>query len=485
MILKYASLDDFLVMVAKRDPDQPEFLQAVKEVMTSLWPFIRANPQYAEHGLLERLVEPERVIQFRVAWVDDRGQTHVNRAFRVQHSSAIGPFKGGMRFHPSVNLSILKFLGFEQTFKNALTTLPMGGGKGGSDFDPKGKSDGEVMRFCQALMLELYRHLGSNTDVPAGDIGVGAREVGFMAGMMKKLSNDASCVFTGKGIAYGGSLMRPEATGYGTVYFAEQMLRRVGKSFNGMTVSVSGSGNVAQYAVAKAMEMGAKVITVSDSGGTVYDRHGFNQEKLEALLELKNVQRGRLDQFARQFDLHYEAGKRPWHIPAQIALPCATQNELDGKDARNAGQEWRGVRGGRRQHAVDAGRGGRVPEGRHAVRAGQGQQRRRRRHLGSGNVAERAAPVVAPCRSGRAPARDHEGHPRKLRATTARPKTAASIMWMAPTSPASSSWPTPCWRRAPTKQASSKKTQRPAAAFFFALACGACRPGNSQPRNSL
>ncbi|MEO7032137.1 MAG: NADP-specific glutamate dehydrogenase [Herbaspirillum sp.] len=331
--MKYASLDDFIATVARRDPNQPEFLQAVKEVMTSLWPYIHAHPEYAINGLLERLVEPERAIQFRVAWVDDKGETHVNRAFRVQHSSAIGPFKGGMRFHPSVNLSILKFLGFEQTFKNALTTLPMGGGKGGSDFDPKGKSDAEVMRFCQALMLELYRHLGSNTDVPAGDIGVGGREVGFMAGMMKKLSNDASCVFTGKGMSFGGSLMRPEATGYGVVYFTEQMLRRVGKSINGMTVSVSGSGNVAQYAVAKAMEMGAKVITVSDSGGTVHDAKGFDTEKLNALLDLKNVQRGRLDQFAKQFKLHYEAGKRPWHIPAQIALPCATQNELDGNDA--------------------------------------------------------------------------------------------------------------------------------------------------------
>lgn len=331
--MKYASLDDFLAMVAKRDPDQPEFLQAVKEVMTSLWPFIHAHPEYAGHGLLERLVEPERVIQFRVSWVDDRGQTQVNRGFRVQHNSAIGPFKGGMRLHPSVNLSILKFLGFEQTFKNALTTLPMGGGKGGSDFDPKGKSDGEVMRFCQALMLELYRHLGPNTDVPAGDIGVGAREVGFMAGMMKKLSNDAACVFTGKGMSFGGSLMRPEATGYGVVYFVEQMLHRAGKAIDGMTVSVSGSGNVAQYAVEKALELGAKVITVSDSGGTVYDRNGFNAEKLAALLELKNVQRGRLEQFARQFDLRYEAGKKPWHIPTQIALPCATQNELNGQDA--------------------------------------------------------------------------------------------------------------------------------------------------------
>lgn len=331
--MKYASPNDFLAMVAQRDPHQPEFLQAVKEVMGSLWPFIQQHPKYAEHGLLERLVEPERVIQFRVAWVDDRGQTQVNRAFRIQHNCAIGPFKGGMRFHPSVNLSILKFLGFEQTFKNALTTLPMGGGKGGSDFDPKGKSDGEVMRFCQALMLELYRHLGANTDVPAGDIGVGAREVGFMAGMMKKLSNDTSCVFTGKGLAYGGSLMRPEATGYGTVYFAEQMLRRRGKSLDGMTVAVSGSGNVAQYAVEKAIELNGKVLTVSDSGGTVYDKNGLNADKLAALMELKNVQRGRLESFAQQFDLQYFAGKNPWHIPTQIALPCATQNELDAQDA--------------------------------------------------------------------------------------------------------------------------------------------------------
>jgi len=331
--LTYATVEDFLAMVAKRDPHQPEFLQAVKEVMISLWPFIKKHPKYAEHGLLERLVEAERVIQFRVSWVDDRGQTQINRAFRIQHSSAIGPFKGGMRFHPSVNLSILKFLAFEQSFKNALTTLPMGGGKGGSDFDPKGKSDGEVMRFCQALMFELYRHLGANTDVPAGDIGVGAREVGFMAGMMKKLSNDTACTFTGKGLAYGGSLMRPEATGYGTVYFAEEMLRRAGKSFDGMTVSVSGSGNVAQYAVEKALELNAKVVAVSDSGGTVYDKNGFNEEKLEALKELKNVQRGRLEDFARQFDLQFDAGKRPWHIPVQIALPCATQNELDADDA--------------------------------------------------------------------------------------------------------------------------------------------------------
>ncbi|MBE2243543.1 MAG: NADP-specific glutamate dehydrogenase [Burkholderiaceae bacterium] len=326
--------EDFLDAVARRDPDQPEFLQAVREVMVSLWPFVKANPQYGDYALLERLVEPERVIQFRVAWVDDGGRTHVNRAFRVQHSSAIGPFKGGMRFHPTVNLSILKFLAFEQTLKNSLTTLPMGGGKGGSDFDPKGKSDPEVMRFCQALMSELYRHLGSQIDVPAGDIGVGAREVGFMAGAMKKLSNDTSCVFTGKHIAFGGSLIRPEGTGYGTVYFAQQMLRREDKGFEGMRVSISGSGNVAQYAAEKAIDIGARVITFSDSGGTLVARDGFDTEKLQALMEWKNVKRGRLSDFAARFGLSFEAGKRPWHVPTDIALPCATENELDLGDAQ-------------------------------------------------------------------------------------------------------------------------------------------------------
>jgi glutamate dehydrogenase (NADP+) len=331
--LKFDSPENFLDAVARRDPHQPEFLQAVREVMVSLWPFVQANPQYAEYALLERLVEPERVIQFRVAWVDDAGQTQVNRAFRVQHSSAIGPFKGGMRFHPTVTLSILKFLAFEQTLKNSLTTLPMGGGKGGSDFDPKGKSDGEVMRFCQALMSELYRHLGSQTDVPAGDIGVGAREVGFMAGAMKKLSNDTGCVFTGKHIAYGGSLIRPEGTGYGTVYFAEQMLHREDQTFDGRRVSISGSGNVAQYAAEKAIDLGARVITFSDSGGTVVDRDGIGTEKLQALIEWKNVKRGRLSDFAARFGLKFEAGKRPWHVPTDIALPCATENELDEHDA--------------------------------------------------------------------------------------------------------------------------------------------------------
>jgi glutamate dehydrogenase (NADP+) len=302
--------------------------------MTSLWPFLDKNPHYREYGMLERLVEPDRAIQFRVSWVDDKGQTQVNRAFRVQHSMAIGPYKGGMRFHPSVNLSILKFLGFEQTFKNALTTLPMGGGKGGSDFDPKGKSDGEVMRFCQALICELYRHLGPDTDVPAGDIGVGGREVGFMAGMMKKLANHAGSVFTGKGLAFGGSLMRPEATGYGTVYFAQEMLYRVQEDFEGRRVSISGSGNVAQYAAEKSMELGAKVVTLSDSGGTLVCESGLTKPQWEDLMDWKNVQRGRLSDFAAKHRLVFQPDVRPWHVKADIALPCATQNELDENDAK-------------------------------------------------------------------------------------------------------------------------------------------------------
>jgi glutamate dehydrogenase (NADP+) len=332
--MKYKKLPDFLEYVRNRDPYQPEFNQAVQEVMGSLWEFIAAHPQYAEAGVLERLVEPERVIQFRVSWVDDHNQAHTNRAFRIQHNSAIGPFKGGMRFHPSVNLSILKFLAFEQTFKNALTTLPMGGGKGGSDFDPKGKSRGEVMRFCQALMIELYRHLGPDTDVPAGDIGVGAREVGFMSGMMKKLSNNAACVFTGKGLSFGGSLIRPEATGYGLVYFVQNMLARKGRDMRGLRVAVSGSGNVSQYAIQKVMELGGKVVAASDSGGTVIDEDGFTPEKLAILMEVKNTHYGRIEEYATRLGLRYEAGKKPWGIPVDIALPCATQNELDGEDAR-------------------------------------------------------------------------------------------------------------------------------------------------------
>jgi len=332
--MKYKSGADFLAQVEARNPGQPEFVQAVTEVVESLWPFIAANARYAEHGLLDRLVEPERMIQFRVSWVDDQGQVQVNRGYRVQHSSAIGPYKGGMRFHPSVNPSILKFLAFEQTFKNALTTLPMGGGKGGSDFDPKGRSPGEVMRFCQAFMSELFRHIGGDTDVPAGDIGVGAREVGYLAGMMKKLSNRADCVFTGKGLSFGGSLVRPEATGYGSAYFAQEMLQRAGKSLEGLRVSVSGSGNVAQYAIEKAMALGAQVLTASDSGGTVFDPQGFTPEKLAVLMEVKNHLYGRVSDFARRVDAQFLPGKKPWVVAADVALPCATQNELDEDDAR-------------------------------------------------------------------------------------------------------------------------------------------------------
>ncbi len=332
--MKYKNLDDFMAYVKARDKDQPEFLQAVREVMDSVWNFIQHHPRYADAALLERLVEPERAIQFRVSWVDDHGVAQTNRGFRVQHSSAIGPFKGGMRFHPSVNLSILKFLAFEQTFKNALTTLPMGGAKGGSDFDPKGKSRNEVMRFCQALMVELHRHLGPDTDVPAGDIGVGAREVGFMAGMMKKLTNNAACVFTGKGLSFGGSLVRPEATGYGLVYFVDNMLKARSLDIAGMTVSISGSGNVAQYSVEKLLELGAKVVTISDSNGTVYDKAGFSREKLDALMRIRNDDYGRVEDYAKKFGLEYQPGKTPWHIPVDIALPCATQNELNGEDAR-------------------------------------------------------------------------------------------------------------------------------------------------------
>lgn len=332
--MRYQSAHDFLHNVAQRNPGQPEFLQAVTEVIESLWPFIAKNPRYAEHSLLDRLVEAERIIQFRVSWVDDNGDVQVNRGFRIQHNSAIGPYKGGLRFHPSVNLSVLKFLAFEQTFKNSLTTLPMGGGKGGSDFDPKGKSRGEIMRFCQAFVSELFRHVGSDTDVPAGDIGVGGREIGFMAGMMRKLTNRSDCVFTGKGLSYGGSLIRPEATGYGCVYFANEMLRHAGLSMEGMRVVVSGSGNVAQYAVEKAMELGGHVVSVSDSAGTVYDEDGFTPEKLALLMKIKNEQYGRVSEYAEQVGAKYLAGQTPWGIRADVALPCATQNELGEADAK-------------------------------------------------------------------------------------------------------------------------------------------------------
>ncbi len=328
-------LDGLLAQIQRRDPNQPEFLQAVSEVFTSLEGFLHKNPRYCDQALLERMVEPERVIQFRVPWVDDKGQVRVNRGFRVQMSSAIGPYKGGLRFHPSVNLSILKFLAFEQVFKNSLTTLPMGGGKGGSDFDPKGKSDGEVMRFCQAFMGELFRHIGADRDVPAGDIGVGGREIGFLFGQYKKLSNEFSSVLTGKGLEYGGSLIRPEATGYGLVYFVQSMLRTQGQELEGQRVLISGSGNVAQYAAEKALQLGAKVLTVSDSDGYVlFGDRGMTAAQLADLLVLKNERRERLAVYAQEQGLQYVAGAKPWNLPCTVALPCATQNEIDAEEAK-------------------------------------------------------------------------------------------------------------------------------------------------------
>lgn len=328
------SVDQFLARLKKRDPDQPEFHQAVEEVLRSLWPFLETNPHYLTSGILERICEPERAIVFRVSWVDDEGKVRVNRGFRIQMNSAIGPYKGGLRFHPSVNLGVLKFLAFEQTFKNSLTSLPMGGGKGGSDFNPKGKSDAEVMRFCQAFMSELYRHIGSDVDVPAGDIGVGAREIGFMFGQYKRLSNQFTSVLTGKGMSYGGSLIRPEATGFGCVYFAQEMLKRSGQRIDGKRVAISGSGNVAQYAARKVMDLGGKVISLSDSEGTLYCEAGLSEEQWEALMDLKNVKRGRISELAGQFGLEFLVGQHPWNLACDIALPCATQNELDAEAAR-------------------------------------------------------------------------------------------------------------------------------------------------------
>jgi glutamate dehydrogenase (NADP+) len=330
-----SKINAFMDYVNLRNSNEPEFLQAVHEVAETVIPFIENNPKYQGKKLLERMVEPERTLMFRVPWVDDRGETQVNRGYRVEFNSAIGPYKGGLRFHPSVNLSILKFLGFEQVFKNSLTTLPMGGGKGGSDFNPKGKSDREVMAFCQAFMSELFRHIGANTDVPAGDIGVGGREIGFMFGQYKKLRNEFVGVLTGKGASWGGSLIRPEATGYGNVYFAQNMLKSNGNSFEGKTVVISGSGNVAQYAAEKATEFGAKVVSMSDSSGHIYDADGIDAEKLAHVMEIKNVRRGRISEYVTKYpNAKFFAGERPWGIKCDVALPCATQNELNGEEAK-------------------------------------------------------------------------------------------------------------------------------------------------------
>ena len=327
-------ISEFVAKVAANNPNEPEFLQAVQEVAEAIIPFIEENPEYGTGNILDRIVEPERVIMFRVPWQDDQGNSQVNKGYRIEMNSAIGPYKGGLRFHPSVNLSILKFLGFEQVFKNCLTTLPMGGGKGGSNFDPKGKSDNEVMRFCQSFMTELSRHIGPDTDVPAGDIGVGGREIGFLFGQYKRIKNEFTGVLTGKGRSFGGSLIRPEATGYGTVYFTQEMLATKNDNLEGKTVVISGSGNVSQYACEKATQLGAKVVTMSDSKGYIYDPNGIDAKKLAWIMDLKNVKRGRIKEYAEQFEgVVYHEGERPWKEKCDIALPCATQNELNKEDA--------------------------------------------------------------------------------------------------------------------------------------------------------
>jgi glutamate dehydrogenase (NADP+) len=326
-------IDSFMEGVVRRTPGEIEFHQAVREVSQHVLPFVEAHPEYAKARILDRMTEPDRVIMFRVAWEDDEGNVQMNRGYRVQFNGAIGPYKGGLRFHPSVNLSILKFLGFEQVFKNSLTTLPMGGGKGGSDFDPKGRSDHEVMRFCQAFMTELSRHIGKNRDVPAGDIGVGAREVGYLFGQYHRLQNEFTGTMTGKGMAYGGSAVRPEATGYGTVYFAREMLQSVGEDIEGKVCSVSGSGNVAQYCAQKAIQLGAKVVTLSDSSGFIYDPDGLTEEKVDWVIDLKNNRRGRISEYADEFGAAYFPDERPWRVPCDVAFPSATQNEINGSDA--------------------------------------------------------------------------------------------------------------------------------------------------------
>ena len=327
-------VDNFMNELIARNPGEPEFHQAVREVVESVAPYVTENPYLIDLKILERMVEPERVIMFRVPWTDDLGEIHINKGYRVQMNSALGPYKGGLRFHSSVNLSILKFLAFEQTFKNSLTTLPMGGGKGGSDFNPHGKSDAEVMRFCQSFMTELCKHIGPDTDIPAGDIGVGGREIGYLFGQYKRLRDEFTGTLTGKGLAWGGSLLRPEATGYGVCYFAQEMLATRGKSFEGQTVLISGSGNVAQYAAKKAMALGAKVVSLSDSNGSIYDPAGLDEEKLAYVLEVKNIKRGRIKEYAERFPgVTYMEGRRPWSIPCDIALPCATQNEIEKEDA--------------------------------------------------------------------------------------------------------------------------------------------------------
>jgi glutamate dehydrogenase/leucine dehydrogenase len=330
----YSSVEEFMADVKAKNQGENEFHQAVEEVVESLWDYLKEHPYYMQNRILERIIEPERVLMFRVPWRNDRGEVEINRGFRVEFNSAIGPYKGGLRFHPSVNLSILKFLGFEQVFKNSLTTLPMGGGKGGSNFDPKGKSDNEVMSFCQSFMTELFRHIGPDTDVPAGDIGVGGREIGFLYGQYKRIRNEFTGVLTGKGLNWGGSLIRPEATGYGAVYFAQEMLKTRNEDFSGKIVAISGSGNVAQYATEKVLLLGGKPVTLSDSNGTIYDPDGIDSDKLAFAMELKNIKRGRIKEYSDKYGVEYWEGERPWKVKCDVALPCATQNEVSGEEAK-------------------------------------------------------------------------------------------------------------------------------------------------------
>ena len=385
-------IQSILDIVKSRNPGEPEFMQAVSEVLESLLPVIEQTPKYREYKVLERFVEPERVIMFRVPWIDDKGQIQVNRGFRIQMSSAIGPYKGGIRLHPSVNLGILKFLAFEQVLKNSLTTLPMGGGKGGSDFDPKGKSDNEVMRFCQSFMIELSKHIGSDTDVPAGDIGVGGREIGYMFGQYKRLRNEFTGVLTGKNIRWGGSLIRPEATGYGCVYFAQNMLATKGDSIKGKVCTVSGSGNVAQYTVEKINQLGGKCVSLSDSTGTIYDPAGINDEKLAYVLELKNVRRGRIKEYAAKYKgTEYFEGKRPWGIKCDCAFPSATQNEISEEDAKTLVANGCKLVSEGAEYAHRSGGCGSVPECQNSLRSRQGCQCRRGSRIRPGNGPERYA----------------------------------------------------------------------------------------------
>ena len=409
-------VDEFMAGIVAKNAGEPEFHQAVKEVAESLAEYIVMNPVLSKMKVLERIAEPERVIIFRVPWLNDKGEIEINRGYRVQMNSAIGPYKGGIRFHPSVNLSILKFLAFEQTFKNSLTTLPMGGGKGGSDFNPKGKSDNEVMRFCQSFVTELARHIGQDTDVPAGDIGVGGREIGFMFGQYKRLRDEFTGTFTGKGIGWGGSAMRPEATGYGTCYFAQEMLATRGLSFEGKTVCISGSGNVAQYAAQKATQLGAKVVTLSDSSGYVYDPTGITPEKLEYVMELKNVFRGRIKEYADRYP-ESDLLRRPASVGREMRHRHAVRHaeRVERRRGRRTREERLHLRGRRRQHALDARGDQGFPGAQTPLRAGQGGQRRRRGYVGTGNEPELDASALVARRGRRQTPRHHAEHPRGMR----------------------------------------------------------------------